>query len=320
MKKFENQVPTSMNMGLSSLISIAKDFKKSMGLRRPKIALEPLSLKISEVKDYKKNTLAWFGHSTTYLELEGKRILFDPILSKWSSPVPLFGPKRYSNSLPLKAKDFPLIDAVVISHNHFDHLDYSTIRQLMEKTSKFIVPMGVKDLLVKWGVEPSKISEHIWWEETFFEGLKFVCTPACHFSGRGLFDRDKTLWASWCVLGTGTSVFFSGDGGYGPHFKEIGEKFGPFDLTLIECGQYGDQWADIHMMPEQSVQAHIDVKGKRFIPIHWGAFTLAMHAWTDPVERAIKKAKEQDVFISTPRIGETIDLGKVDWIENHWWK
>ncbi|MDF2557664.1 MAG: hypothetical protein K0R71_1492 [Bacillales bacterium] len=320
MKKFENQVPTSMNMGFSSLISIVKDFKASMGLKRPKVSLEPLPLKISEVKDNQKNTITWFGHSTTYLELDGKRILFDPIFSKWSSPFPPFGPKRYSIRLPLEGKDFPAIDVVVISHNHFDHLDVPTIRQLMGKTTQFIVPMGVKNNLVKWGVEPSKVSEHNWWEETYFEDIKFICTPARHFSGRGLFDRDKTLWASWCILGTKTRIFFSGDGGYGPHFKEIGGKFGPFDLTLIECGQYGKQWADIHMMPEQSVQAHLDVKGKRFMPIHWGAFTLAMHTWTDPVDRAIKKAKESGIIILTPRIGESVNLDKVEFIENHWWK
>ena len=225
-------------------------------------------------------------------------------------PLPhfLFNSKRYSGTFSLEREDLQEIDAIIISHNHYDHLNYKSIMQLKDRAKHFYVPTGVAQYLIKWGVSPSKISEHNWWDEVTFDNIKLVCAPARHFSGRSMTDRDRSLWCSWLILGQETKVFFSGDSGYAPHFKEIGDKYGPFDLTLMECGQYDTRWSAIHMLPEETVQAHIDVKGELLLPIHWGAFTLALHEWSDPIERVTKEAKRLGVNITTPQIGESITL------------
>jgi L-ascorbate metabolism protein UlaG (beta-lactamase superfamily) len=199
-------------------------------------------------------------------------------------------------------------------------LDFPSIRKLKDKALRFIVPLGVRQRLIKWGVESNKITEHAWWEELEFEGLKMACTPARHFSGRGLFDRNSTLWCSWVIAGQKTKVYYSGDSGYGPHFKDIGEKFGPFDLTLMECGQYDERWSTIHMVPEETIQAHLDLGGQLLIPVHWGAFTLAFHSWTDPVERVTKAALEHHVNITTPKIGETVAIASNGFPTSRWWR
>ena len=192
--------------------------------------------------------------------------------------------------------------------------------QLKDRAKHFYVPNGVAQYLIKWGVSPSKISEHNWWDEIMFDNIKLVCAPARHFSGRSMTDRDRSLWCSWLILGQETKVFFSGDSGYAPHFKEIGDKYGPFDLTLMECGQYDTRWSAIHMLPEETVQAHIDVKGELLLPIHWGAFTLALHEWSDPIERVTKEAKRLGVNIATPQIGESITLKSTDYPSAAWWR
>lgn len=237
-----------------------------------------------------------------------------------SSPFPVFNSKRYSGAFSLEREDFQEIDAIIISHNHYDHLNYKSIMLLKDRAKHFYVPTGVAQYLIKWGVSPSKISEHNWWDEIIFDNIKLVCAPARHFSGRSMTDRDCSLWCSWLILGQETKVFFSGDSGYAPHFKEIGDKYGPFDLTLMECGQYDSRWSAIHMLPEETVQAHIDVKGELLLPIHWGAFTLALHDWSDPIERVTKEAKRLGVKIATPQIGESITLKSTDYPSSAWWK
>jgi L-ascorbate metabolism protein UlaG (beta-lactamase superfamily) len=234
------------------------------------------------------------------------------------TPFPIFGLKRYSKGLPFMIEDLPSIDVVIISHDHYDHLDYGSIRKIKEMVKQFIVPLGVGSHLEKWGVNPASIIED-WWNEIKIEGLTIASTPARHFSGRSLTDRNATLWCSWVIKGENTNIFFSGDSGYGPHFIEIGAKYGPFDLTLMECGQYDRRWAAIHMTPEEAVQAQLDVKGKMMIPIHWGAFTLALHDWTDPIDRVTKAAETQNLAISTPRIGETVYISSEDYPRNMWW-
>ncbi|WP_242288781.1 MBL fold metallo-hydrolase [Bacillus cereus group sp. BfR-BA-01319] len=202
----------------------------------------------------------------------------------------------------------------------YDHLNYKSIMQLKDRAKHFYVPTGVAQYLMKWGVSPSKISEHNWWDEIAFDNIKLVCAPARHFSGRSMTDRDCSLWCSWLILGQETKVFFSGDSGYAPHFKEIGDKYGPFDLTLMECGQYDPRWPAIHMLPEETVQAHIDVKGELLLPIHWGAFTLALHEWSDPIERVTKEAQRLGVKIATPQIGESTTLKSTDYPSSAWWR
>jgi L-ascorbate metabolism protein UlaG (beta-lactamase superfamily) len=209
---------------------------------------------------------------------------------------------------------------MVISHDHYDHLDYGSIQKLKGKTKLFYVPLGVGAHFREWGVKPEQIVEFNWWEEESVEGLKFVFTPARHFSGRGLTNRFSTLWGSWVIQSKNENVFFSGDSGYGVHFKKIGDKFGPFDFAMIECGQYDEKWADIHMTPEESAQAGVDLKTKVAMPIHWGAFSLALHTWTDPVERIIKTAEELNLPLITPAIGDVVHLDStIQKTVNNWW-
>ncbi|SDO08818.1 L-ascorbate metabolism protein UlaG, beta-lactamase superfamily [Paenibacillus sp. yr247] len=315
--KFQNPVPTMTDGSFKKTMGILLDFAKSSPNRRPKrpLAMETPSL----IKDL-ETKVTWFGHSASLVAIEGKALLLDPMFGKAPSPFPRFGKGRYSGGLPFEIAQLPVIDAVLLSHDHYDHLDYGSIMKLKHKVNKFLVPLGVGSHLIRWGVQPDKIDEYDWWDEFTFEGLTLACTPATHFSGRSITDHGATLWCSWVIKGKQSNIFFSGDSGYAPHFKEIGQKYGPFDLTLMECGQYEERWADIHMMPEETVQAHIDVRGKLMIPIHWGAFTLSLHDWSDPVERATRAAHANNVPIATPKIGQTVLLHAMEYPKANWWK
>ncbi|KRE53602.1 hypothetical protein ASG81_02255 [Paenibacillus sp. Soil522] len=318
--KFVNLIPTVMETTAVEKLKLLVQFMKGNPQGRPgkPVVIEPLSKVYFGQGQQPK--LTWFGHSAALLQLDGKTLLLDPMFGRAPSPFPLIGGKRFSDKLPFEIEQLPEVDAVLISHDHYDHLDYGSIVKLKDKVKQFFVPLGVAPHLVKWGIDPAKIEEHDWWEEFSYQGLQLACTPARHFSGRSLTDRDATLWCSWVIHGRAAKIFFSGDSGYGPHFKEIGDKYGPFDLTLMECGQYDERWAAIHMMPEETVQAHLDVRGKVMIPIHWGAFTLALHDWTDPVERAVKAAKERNAMISTPKIGETVFIRAAAYPASLWWR
>jgi L-ascorbate metabolism protein UlaG (beta-lactamase superfamily) len=215
-------------------------------------------------------------------------------------------------------EDFPALDLVIISHDHYDHLDYNTILKLKDKTKLFCVPLGVGAHLSHWNVDATKIREFDWWEsDTVAQDIELTATPARHFSGRG-FTRNKTLWSSFVLKLYGYSIFIGGDSGYDGAFKAIGEKFGPFDLAMLECGQYDRQWPEIHMMPEETVQASIDLRAKAFLPVHWGKFTLALHPWKDPIERAVRQAKATNVNITTPIIGQPFALNE-ELPNTLWW-
>ncbi|WP_342563510.1 MBL fold metallo-hydrolase [Paenibacillus sp. FSL R7-0345] len=301
-------------------LSILRDFIKGNPNSRPKEPLQPQPLLAGSLSQGKGTRATWFGHSAVLLEIGGATLFLDPMLGRAPSPFPFIGGKRYSSQLPVELAGLPPLDAVVLSHDHYDHLDYGTIRQLAQRTSLFIVPLGVGAHLKRWGISAERIRELDWWEETSFAGLTLTSAPARHFSGRSLLDRNSTLWCSWVIQGGQNKVFFSGDSGYGPHFAEIGQRYGPFDLTLMECGQYDRRWADIHMMPEQTVQAQLDLQGKLMIPIHWGAFTLAMHDWTDPVERVLRAARQHGLQLATPRIGEPVQVGAELYPSLPWWR
>ena len=316
--KFNNPVPTSMKMSPKTMAGLLVEQIKGNPGRRPENELASEPLDGLDAPEADPLQVTWFGHSAFMLRIHGSTLLFDPMLGNAPSPVPAFGGKRYGR--PIEIDRIPAVDAVVISHDHYDHLDYGSIKKIKDRVGRFFVPLGVGAHLERWGVEPNKIKEHDWWEETEFQGLVLTSAPARHFSGRGLTNRNSTLWCSWIVRAPEARVFFSGDSGYGPHFAEIGDKYGPFDLTLMECGQYDERWAAIHMLPEETVQAHLDVKGKRMIPVHWGAFTLAMHHWTDPAERAVKAAKARGVAILTPKIGQTLAIGESDIPTAAWWR
>jgi len=302
------------------MFSIIRDLLTGNPKRKPERPIPIVTIDTLPIQDTKQAKVIWFGHSTVLLEMDGKRILLDPIFANTPSPFPLIGGKRFSRVLPIEPSRLPSIDIVILSHDHYDHLDYNSIMQLKDKTRLFCVPCGVGRRLKKWGVDPEKIREFEWWNELMIAGMTLTCTPAKHFSGRSLFDRNSTLWCSWVIAGKQAKVFFSGDGGYGPHFKQIGEKYGTFDLTLMECGQYDERWSAIHMMPEETIQAHIDVKGNSMIPIHWAAFSLAFHDWTEPIERVTKAAKERKVNIITPKIGETVIVGLTEYPVSTWWR
>ncbi|GHB78285.1 MBL fold metallo-hydrolase [Persicitalea jodogahamensis] len=312
---FVNAIHTSMDMSVDSIVSTLKEFIGAENTRPD----QPLPV------DFSKNTpdtdslvhVTWFGHSAVLLEIEGKRILLDPMLGPSASPVPFFA-KRFAYREPIDFSQFVNIDAVVISHDHYDHLDYGSIQKLNPNVGHFYVPLGVGGHLERWGVDSAKITELDWWESASAEGITFTATPQRHFSGRGLTDRNSTLWASWVVEGLTHKVYFSGDGGYGPHFKQIGQRFGPFDLAMIECGQYNVKWKDIHLMPEQTMQAFLDLEAKVLMPIHWGAFNLAVHPWTESVER-LNRANKSGAFIATPGIGARYPVGTRE-STSKWWE
>lgn len=264
-------------------------------------------------------TAIWYGHSSFYLKMNGMSILIDPMLGDYPSPAPGLIGKRFNYDMPIEIADLPEIDVVVFSHDHYDHLDYESVLKLKDKTKQFITPLGVGAHLESWGVDPDKITELYWHERLKIDAIEFTCTPAQHFSGRGTADRFHTLWSSWVIEGQ-HKIFFSGDSGYFDGFKEIGEKYGPFELSFMECGQYDELWPDIHMFPEQTAQAALDVKSKRMMPIHWGGFKLANHDWDDSINRAQKASDSLGLDMITPKIGEAIVLGDTTLQYEEWWK
>ena len=261
-------------------------------------------------------TFSWLGHSSVFLEISGYRVLIDPVFSKYASPIPLFV-KRFSKS-PITAENLPKVDIVLITHDHYDHLDKNAVKILSRRGCYFLVPQGVGDHLRDWGIPKKKIEEFTWWQQTRYKNLSLTCVPARHFSGRGLFDSDKTLWAGWVIQSNSKCVYISGDTGYADHFKAIREAYGPFDLTIIKVGAYSEQWPEIHINPEEAVQAHIEVKGKLLLPVHWATFNLALHPWDEPIIRTVKAAKENNVRLTTPFIGEFVNIESTT--ENkEWW-
>ena len=262
----------------------------------------------------------WFGHASVYLKIDGVRVMTDPVLSDYASPFPGIGPKRF-HPPPLALEALPKIDAVVISHDHYDHLDVQTVKRLAQAGTRFFVPLGIGAHLERWGVPGAQFTELDWWQSADINGVKLTSTPARHYSSRALRDGNATLWSSWSIVGPVHRVYFSGDTGFGPHFQEIGERLGPFDLSLVKIGSYGpgQGWLDIHMDPEEAVKAHVAVKAKRMLPVHWATFNLAFHAWDEPIERALAAGRERSIDLVTPRIGEVVAAGaaftSVNWLE-----
>lgn len=261
----------------------------------------------------------WFGHASVYLELDGLRLMADPILSDYASPLAGIGPKRF-HPPPLALDALPKIDAVVISHDHYDHLDVRTIKHLAAAGAHFFVPLGIGAHLERWQVPGAQFTELDWWQSAEVGGITITSTPVRHYSGRGMRDGNATLWSSWVVAGPTHRVYFSGDTGFGEHFQAIGDRLGPFDLSMLKIGAYGpgQTWRDIHMEPEEAVKAHIALKARRMLPVHWGTFNLAFHAWDEPIERAVAAGRDQGVDLVTPRVGEVVAAG-APFASVRWW-
>lgn len=319
---FENITPADMTMTFDDVMTLLGKYWEGTPNSKPNPvpSIDKVSQSSLSVAD-SVTQLVWFGHSAFLLQIDGFTVLLDPMLGDTPSPHPLLGTQRYQKELPINIDDLPQIDVMIISHDHYDHLDYNSILQLKDKTKAFYVPMGVGAHFKKWGIDSEAIHEMNWWETTSHESLEITFAPSRHFSGRGITDRSTTLWGSWIVKGSTENIYFSGDGGYGPHFKEIGKRYGPFDFAMMECGQYNELWKDIHMMPEETVQAAKDIQAKVFMPIHWGSFTLALHSWTDPIERVGKKASQLEMEMIHPRIGQIISKPFSDIrYQKKWWE
>lgn len=263
------------------------------------------------------HSLFRLGHSTVLLKLRGQFWLTDPVFSMRASPFQWAGPKRF-HAPPITIEELPEITGVILSHNHYDHLDKAAIRALDAKTAHFITPLGVGDLLMEWGVAAAKVTQLDWWQETEVAGVRLAATPSQHFSGRGLFDGNQTLWASFVIDDGDLRLFFSGDSGYFDGFKQIGERYGPFDVTLLETGAYDKQWPDVHMQPEQTMQAHLDLRGHWLMPVHNGTFDLALHVWHEPFDRIVALAARHGVSIATPEMGQRLDLRQPE-AGRKWW-
>jgi L-ascorbate metabolism protein UlaG (beta-lactamase superfamily) len=316
-KVFRNVAPRHP-MTAASMGTIFREmfFGTDRELRKPARAI-PL-VKAAAVETTEGLHLTWYGHASTLVELDGARVLLDPVWSDRVSPATFAGPRRLHEP-PVPLSGVGRVDAVVISHDHYDHLDLPTIRELVTSTdAPFLVPLGVGAHLERWHVPAERIIELDWHEEASVAGVRFISTPAQHFSGRGI-TNDDTLWTSWALLGPRHRVFYTGDTGYFDGFAAIGAEHGPFDVALVQIGAYAPQWPDIHMTPEEGVAAGLDVRAKLLVPVHWATFSLAMHPWGEPADRVWREAKGADIPLAIPRPGERIDVGEPPAVDG-WWQ
>lgn len=318
-KIFLNPVHTDvMNPGAFFRV-MRKFFQKHPG-REPQTPLGPFSVDHALLQNPSPNALrtTWLGHSTLLIETAGKRFLTDPVWYDRVSPFGFIGPKRFFKN-PLALGQLPTIDCILLSHDHYDHLDKKTIIQLAGKNIPVVTMLGVGKRLVKWGIPSTSVTELAWWQSVeILPGLTVTATPSRHFSGRWLNDRFKTLWGAFAIKSPLHNVFFGADSGYYDGFKTIGEKLGPFDLVMLEIGAYNEDWEAIHMGPEKAVQATLDLGNPFLLPIHWATFNLALHSWKEPVERLVAEARQKGVRLLLPAPGETITFQQQPY-NSQWW-
>jgi len=313
---FHNEHPTSMTLEGISMLSLMGKFLSKPKDTSPPGPLPALKTDLNAL-DAGAPILVWFGHSSYLLRIQGITILVDPVLSGHASPFP-FMARSFSGTDPYRPEDMPPVDMLLLTHDHFDHLDYITIRKIHKRCKMICTSLGVGSHLRFWGVDPEKIRELDWWEEIpLGEGLRLTAAPARHFSGRSM-ARFRTLWSSFILRGREYNLYLGGDSGYDDHFKRIGEQYGPFDLALLECGQYNLAWPRIHMMPEETVQAAIDLKAKWMMPVHWGKFSISLHPWDEPIRRVTLEAGKKKISLTTPRIGEPVILNQ-PYPQHAWW-
>lgn len=315
---FQNQSETPALTGGASYYTVIKDFFFGKHERKTPDAPLPSIKRDLNIQPSLKPELTWFGHSSYLLQINGLNILVDPVFSGRTSPVSYAGTKAFPGADVYKAIDMPRIDIMVVTHDHYDHLDYETIQKLKDRVGLFVTSLGVGAHLEYWGVPAEKIKELDWWESVEVPGSsKFTGAPARHFSGRG-FKRNGTLWSSFVFETQGYKIYLGGDSGYDKHFAEIGRRFGPFDLAILEDGQYNKYWSNIHMMPEETAQAAVDLGAKVLFPVHWGKFALATHPWDESIQRVLKKSGELHMKVITPQIGEQVILDSI-YPASQWW-
>ena len=317
---FQNLEPTSLSTSIFKLPGI---IYKQLTNKKEKEPNQPLPVLPFDLNNFlapaTKTKFIWYGHSVVLMRMEEKTILIDPMLGPNTTPIAPVATKRFSENTLSLIDDFPEIDLLLLTHDHYDHLDYASIQKLKSKTKKYWVALGVKRHLVSWGVSPDLITELDWWDTRDLGDIKITFTPTRHFSGRGLRDRLKSLWGGWAFKTEKENIWFSGDGGYGKHFKEIGERLGPFDFAFMECGQYNDDWRPIHLFPEESVQAAIDAKARKIMPVHWAGFSLSyQHTWPEPAEQFVEAAIEQKMEYAVPPIGKQFDQSCSE--SKKWWR
>jgi len=314
---FHNESHTLVMEGIGNFFKIFLKFLNKPKDVKPPRPLPAIRTDLKNLPDGKP-VIVWFGHSSYLIKIGGKHILVDPVFSGYASPFNIKSAKSFEGSDVYSPDDMPEIDVLLISHDHYDHCDYRTLLKLDGKVKHILTSSGVGSHLEYWGIDSNKVTELDWQESYEQDGLKFISAPARHFSGRG-FARAKTLWASFILQADTYSIYIGADSGYDTHFKKIGDTYGPFDLAILESGQYNIDWKPIHMMPEETVQACVDLKSKVLLPVHWGKFSLAFHPWNEPIERVIAQADKMNVEVLTPMIGEPLTIGEANSSSN-WWR
>lgn len=314
--EFKNTMPTTMVSKGHSMAKLSVQF-----LNKPEDCYPPNPLPFIETDlfnlPYKEPVVVWLGHSTYFIRIADKTILVDPVLTNYAAPFSWMN-KAFPGSDNYRPGNFPAIDVLLITHDHYDHLDYETVGALKPKVKQACTSYGVSSHLTGWGYASANITELDWYQSAHFAGdIQIMALPARHFSGR-LIKRNQTLWSSFVIEYKGYKLYVGGDSGYGSHFKQIGETCGPFDMAMLECGQYNLAWHDIHMLPEETVQAAIDLGTKTLLPVHWGKFCISLHAWDDPIKRVTEAAARQAVHITTPLIGEPVIIGS-HYPDAKWW-
>lgn len=313
--KFQNLEALDLDTAKIQWASMFSEMLNRPEMLRP--SREMPHMKTDLQTQYRKPTVIWFGHSSFLLKTGDANILVDPIFGGYAGPF-TFMNKAFKGSNAYRAEDMPAVDVLIISHDHYDHLDYQTVKDLKDKVKMAVVPKGVGSHLVYWGMAPDKIHELSWYDSIAVSPkLSITATPARHISGRTLTWRE-THWASYVIAADGYKIFYSGDSGYGRHYKEIGEQFGPFDLAMMECGQYGKNWKNNHMFPWQTARAGSELKARIIIPIHWAKFAESNHPWNEPVRLMIRSADSLGLAYSVPQIGQPYTVGSVP-LQEPWW-
>jgi L-ascorbate metabolism protein UlaG (beta-lactamase superfamily) len=320
-QKFNNLEETIMKVPFKALPKLMFNQLFGRGKLQPKTPIPHVPFdKEAFLKDSDSTKFIWFGHSAILCRMHGKTIFIDPMLGPDAAPIAPFKIKRF-NTISLDLIDeLPPIDLLIMSHDHYDHLDLKSMERLAPKVNQYFTALGVSRHLESWGVAKDKITEFDWWEAHDFEGIKITFTPTRHFSARGMRDRFHGLWGGWSMKSSNEHIWFSGDGGYGEHFKEIGAKLGPFDMAFMECGQYNKLWRPIHLFPEECIRAAQEANAKKIMPVHWGSFTLSDHPWKEPVEQFIAESEKENAIWFVPQIGAPFALKDTENLQERWWE